>query len=172
MSWCWTNPPTTSIWKRSRLSSKGSGTTTGRSSSFPTIAGSSPSSLSGSSRSPPDAVRDYEGTYDEYVAYCGDDHLDTEATLRKAKQKDRRKKGQPASSAEKKMIRTLEKKRDELTEKIETAEERVHEINDLFCDPSYFDRTPHKDVRRLETEQKTLKESASQLLEQWEEVEN
>jgi ATPase subunit of ABC transporter with duplicated ATPase domains len=119
----------------------------------------------------PNAVRDYEGTYDEYVAHCGDDHLDTEATLRKAKQKDRRKKAQPASPIDKKMIRALEKKRDELTEKIETAEERVHEINDLFCDPSYFDRTPHKEVRRLETEQKTLKETASQLLEQWEGVE-
>jgi ATPase subunit of ABC transporter with duplicated ATPase domains len=119
----------------------------------------------------PNAVRDYEGTYDEYVAHCGDDHLDTEATLRKAKQKDRRKKAQPASPIDKKMIRALEKKRDELTEKIETAEERVHEINDLFCDPSYFDRTPHKEVRRLETEQKTLKVTASQLLEQWEGVE-
>ena len=51
------------------------------------------------------------------------------------------------------------------------AESRVHEINDLFCDPSYFDRTPHQEVKRLENEQKSLNDKAARLLEEWEEVE-
>jgi chromosome segregation ATPase len=71
----------------------------------------------------------------------------------------------------KKKIRALERRRNELTEKIEAAEARVHEINDLFCDPSYFDRTPHKEVHRIEQEQKSLNENVAQLLELWEEAE-
>ncbi len=120
------------------------------------------------------AVRDYEGTYEEYVAYCGDDHLDTEATLRKARRKERQTKGKPAEVSDKELqnkVRKLDKRRAELTEKIDQAEARVHEINDLFCDASYFDRTPHAEVRRLEQEQKTLNDKVAQLLEQWEQVE-
>jgi ATPase subunit of ABC transporter with duplicated ATPase domains len=121
-----------------------------------------------------DSVRDYEGSYDEYVAYCGDDHLDTEATLRKASRRERQLKGPPSAVPDKehkKKIRALERRRNELTEKIEAAEARVHEINDLFCDPSYFDRTPHKEVHRIEQEQKSLNENVAQLLELWEEAE-
>jgi len=33
----------------------------------------------------PDAIIDYPGSYDEYLAQCGDDHLDVEAVLRKSK---------------------------------------------------------------------------------------
>ena len=34
----------------------------------------------------PAGIRDYAGTYDEYVARCGDDHLDAEAVLARARQ--------------------------------------------------------------------------------------
>ena len=120
------------------------------------------------------AVREYAGSYDDYVAFCGDDHLDAEATLRRARRDKRQSKAVRTAVPEKelrKQVRALEKRRDELTDAIEAAESRVHEINDLFCDPSYFDRTSHKEVRRLETEQKTLKDKAASLLEEWETAE-
>ena len=122
----------------------------------------------------PDSVRDYEGTYEEYVAYCGDDHLDTEATLRQARRDKKKAKGRSAKGADEELrakIRRLEKQRDELTEEIERTEGRVHEINDIFCDPTYFDRTPHEDVRRIEQEQKTLSQRVAELLKEWEEIE-
>ncbi|MCA9623991.1 MAG: ABC-F family ATP-binding cassette domain-containing protein [Myxococcales bacterium] len=35
----------------------------------------------------PDGIEDYKGTYREYLAHCGDDHLDAEAVYAAAKQK-------------------------------------------------------------------------------------
>jgi ATPase subunit of ABC transporter with duplicated ATPase domains len=34
----------------------------------------------------PDMIRDYLGTYEEYVHYCGDDHLDADAVLARTRQ--------------------------------------------------------------------------------------
>jgi ATPase subunit of ABC transporter with duplicated ATPase domains len=33
----------------------------------------------------PDGINDFDGTYDEYLASCGDDHLDVDAVVRKAR---------------------------------------------------------------------------------------
>ncbi len=40
----------------------------------------------------PDGIVDFTGTYDEYLASCGDDHLDAEAVLKKSKDERRTKK--------------------------------------------------------------------------------
>jgi ATPase subunit of ABC transporter with duplicated ATPase domains len=37
----------------------------------------------------PDGLQDFPGTYDEYLARCGDDHLDVDAVLRKARREKR-----------------------------------------------------------------------------------
>jgi DNA repair exonuclease SbcCD ATPase subunit len=63
-------------------------------------------------------------------------------------------------------------KRDTVTRTIEEAEARVHEINEVFCDPSYFDRTPPKEVKKLEMEQKQLKERIEELMGEWTAVED
>ncbi len=34
----------------------------------------------------PNGINDYDGTYDDYIASCGDDHLDVDAVVRKARQ--------------------------------------------------------------------------------------
>jgi hypothetical protein len=58
-----------------------------------------------------------------------------------------------------------------LTETIDRAEARVHEINEIFCDPTYFDRTPAQQVRKLEQEQKALNLEIDTLMTEWEEAE-
>ncbi len=35
-------------------------------------------------------MQDFDGTYDEYLERCGDDHLDVEAVVRKARREKRR----------------------------------------------------------------------------------
>ena len=40
----------------------------------------------------PDDIVDYLGTYEEYVHFCGDDHLDADRVILKAK-RDKKKKG-------------------------------------------------------------------------------
>ena len=41
----------------------------------------------------PEEIRDYHGTYEEYVHFCGDDHLDVDRVILKAKTEKRKKKG-------------------------------------------------------------------------------
>ncbi|MFQ5525862.1 MAG: ABC-F family ATP-binding cassette domain-containing protein [Thermoanaerobaculia bacterium] len=119
----------------------------------------------------PSGIRDYRGTYDEYVADCGDDHLDVEAVLRQTKRKGQRRKDKDAKAANPKHKRELEKTRDRLADEIERDEGRVNEINELFCDPTFFDKTPPKQVNKLERVQEELKARVEEKIAKWEKVE-
>jgi ATPase subunit of ABC transporter with duplicated ATPase domains len=125
----------------------------------------------------PAGIRDFVGSYDEYVSRCGDDHLDAEAVLARARQEKKKetaaKKGaSPAADAERaKETKKLEKERDRLTAEIDKAEKRVHEISELFCNPGFFDKTPAAEVKKLENEQKTLTTRLDELMASWEKVE-
>ncbi len=63
------------------------------------------------------------------------------------------------------------KRRDALTDRIERAEGRIHSINELFCNPGFFDKTPDSEVRKLEREQKNLSAKVDELMAEWERVE-
>jgi ATPase subunit of ABC transporter with duplicated ATPase domains len=122
-----------------------------------------------------EGLQTFDGNYEEYVAKCGDDHLDAESVALKVRRDKRRKKsagkkdqGIHSNRREKALIA----KRDSVTRTIEEAEARVHEINEVFCDPSYFDRTSPKEVRKLELEQKQLKERIEELMSEWTAVED
>jgi ATPase subunit of ABC transporter with duplicated ATPase domains len=124
----------------------------------------------------PQGIRDFAGSYDEYVQRCGDDHLDAEVVLARARQEKRReaaaRKAPAASGAEaQKRTRQLERERDRLSAEIERAEQRVHAINELFCNPGFFDRTTPSEVKKLEQEQKTLSGQVEELIAEWARVE-
>jgi ATPase subunit of ABC transporter with duplicated ATPase domains len=122
-----------------------------------------------------DGIQDFRGSYEEYVERCGDDHLDVEQATLKAKREKRQSRGRSGPPADEKKLRRrrgqLEKERDQLTADIERAESRVHEINELFCNPGFFDDNPPEKVRKLEREQQKLKEKTDELMEKWSGVE-
>ncbi|MDX1502776.1 MAG: ABC-F family ATP-binding cassette domain-containing protein [Thermoanaerobaculia bacterium] len=122
----------------------------------------------------PSGPRDYEGTYEEYVAYCGDDHLDVEQVVLKARRAKRARRRAEAggSAGVERRRRQLAGRRDRLTEEIDKTESRIHEINDLFCDPTFFEKTPRAKVTQLEREQKELSTRVEELMAQWEEAES
>jgi ATPase subunit of ABC transporter with duplicated ATPase domains len=124
----------------------------------------------------PAGIRDFRGSYDEYVERCGDDHLDAEAVLARARQERRKeaaaKKAPPAdAAADAKRTKQLERERDRLTAEIERAEKRVGEINELFCNPGFFDKTPPGEVKKLEGEQRALATRIDELMAAWSAVE-
>jgi ATPase subunit of ABC transporter with duplicated ATPase domains len=124
----------------------------------------------------PAGIQDFRGTYDEYLERCGDDHLDAESVLlrvRREKRKERaRAAATPAEERERhKQVRRLEARRDQLTAALERHEARVHEINEIFCDPTYFERTPRDRVGKLETEQKNLNAEIGTLMGEWQTIE-
>jgi ATPase subunit of ABC transporter with duplicated ATPase domains len=157
-----------------------------------------------------DGIRDYQGTYEEYVQACGDDHLDAESVVLKAKKegRDRRAgkveghggrsgqggpsgRGNGASGSaiggsgshsearpdgrpnvDPRVERgRLERRRDEITTELEKAEGRVAQIDEVFCQPGYYENTPAEEITGLEQERDQAQARVDALMAEWEQVE-
>ena len=132
----------------------------------------------------PDGMRDYRGTYEEYVAYCGDDHLDVEVVATRAREERRKREpgeerggreGRGARARAGRLTgyqrRQLAARADELAGRIEAAEARVAEIEAVFANPSYYAGASPGEVRRLEEERAGLVDRVAALMAEWEGVE-
>jgi ATPase subunit of ABC transporter with duplicated ATPase domains len=124
----------------------------------------------------PRGIQDFPGTYDEYLERLGDDHLDADAVLRMRREQKKRAAARAAAPAlddrqRQQRQRELGRRRDELTAAVEQAESRVHAINEMFCDPTFFERTSRDQVRKLEDEQKRLTAKVEELMASWERIE-
>jgi ABC-type multidrug transport system ATPase subunit len=128
-----------------------------------------------------DDVRDYLGTYEEYVHQSGDDHLDADAVVLKARKEKRRKTGNGAEPREAAAPRRsadaiadrkrLEKQRDTLVVSLDAAEARIAAIDEVFCRPGYYDETPQNEVSALEDERVGLRSEIERLTADWDAVE-
>jgi len=131
-----------------------------------------------------DEVKDYLGTYEEYVHFCGDDHLDADSVILKARSGKQDRKGTTGSKRKRgnrnggptkvgpgARLDQLTRKRDELTRQMEAAEARVAEIDALFCLPGYFEQTPPEDVATLQEERDRVQARVDGLMDDWAKVE-
>jgi ATPase subunit of ABC transporter with duplicated ATPase domains len=123
-------------------------------------------------------VNDYPGTYDEYLASCGDDHLDAEAAvLRVRREKRARKRGgsmpnkTDTDTGNARKIKKIELRRDVVTAAIEKAEQRIEEIDGVFCKPGFFEETAESKVRSMQQERDKLATDLEKLMAEWEEIE-
>jgi ATPase subunit of ABC transporter with duplicated ATPase domains len=136
----------------------------------------------------PTGPNDFPGTYAEYLARCGDDHLDGDAVVLKAK-------GARAATAtatddggaaaatvsaaasweEQKRRRNrlaqLPKQRDRVMAAIEAAEARKKAIHDRYADPSFYAQTSHDDIDALGEELAALGPKLDALITEWEGIE-
>jgi ATPase subunit of ABC transporter with duplicated ATPase domains len=124
--------------------------------------------------------REFPGTYAEYLAREGDDHLDIDAVSLKAKAAPKgQSKPPPAASGlsweEQKKRRnklgTLPARRDKLLAQIEVAEARKKAIADSYLGPGFFERTGAAEVKKLEQESRDLVKQIEAWLAEWESVE-
>jgi ABC-type multidrug transport system ATPase subunit len=129
----------------------------------------------------PEGPRDFPGTYDEYLARCGDDHLDAEAVVLRAK-KDRRDEAAPAGPAgeagsweEQKKRRNRQKelpaRRDKVLAAIETAEARKKAIHEAYAREGFFEKTPKDEVAALVAEEAALGPKIDAMMAEWEALE-
>src|SRR5690606_7406618 len=131
-------------------------------------------------------IRDYHGSYEEYVHALGDDHLDADAVLQRARRdgRDNRERagtgngrkesaqqirGRSAPSGGN--VMRLERQRDEVTSRIEQAEQQVAEIDATFAAAGYFERTSPEEVQQLQEQRDALQAEVEQLMEEWEQIE-
>jgi ATPase subunit of ABC transporter with duplicated ATPase domains len=136
-----------------------------------------------------DGITDYPGTYEEYVHALGDDHLDADQVILRARAEKRRTSdasqdglsaaerrrrakggGNRKKSGSEALRKKLEKRQAELIARIEAAETRMAEIEQQFCEPGYYDRTPMDEVRRLEDERARLSAEVAEQTTEWERV--
>jgi ATPase subunit of ABC transporter with duplicated ATPase domains len=124
----------------------------------------------------PQGITDYQGTYEEYVAFTGDDHLDVKRVVLKAKSEKKKKRGtgtpktaSPGAGA--RAIRLAQNRHAELMHLIETAESRIAGIDSLFADAAFYSKTSAEDRRSLEVERAGLTSETKRLLAEWEQAE-
>ncbi|MDE3002207.1 MAG: ABC-F family ATP-binding cassette domain-containing protein [Gemmatimonadota bacterium] len=129
----------------------------------------------------PGEVTDYLGTYEEYVHVSGNDHLDADTVILKARrekrQKARERRASRTSQVDRspadieKEIRRLERDRDEVTASLERDEARVAEIDAAFCEAGFYDRTTADEVSRLESERSDAQHAMDVAMERWSAIE-
>ena len=123
--------------------------------------------------------RDFPGSYEEYLARCGDDHLDAEAVVLRAKQDKTTTTVAAATTAlsweeqkrRKNRKKQLPAQRDEVLAAIERAEQRKATIGAGWCEPGFYERTSKDDVAALEREEKALVMEIADLIAKWESLE-
>jgi hypothetical protein len=134
-----------------------------------------------------EGIRDYHGTYEEYVHACGDDHLDADTVVLKARRQERKGRAEAASPNGKPRAATtfptggrgdgagrlprLEKRRDEITSRIDELELGIAEIDRTFAAPRYFEKAPADEIAQLRDRRSTLQDTLDQLMGEWEGVE-
>jgi ABC-type multidrug transport system ATPase subunit len=125
----------------------------------------------------PSGPRDYPGTYADYLAQLGDDHLDADAVVLKARgaQRAREASTESASWEAQKRARNRRKelpaRRDALLAEIEVHESRSQEILNSYAEPGFFEHVTPTELVALEAEQRSIKERVESLMAEWEAVE-
>ena len=132
----------------------------------------------------PQGPRDFPGTYQEYLARCGDDHLDSDTVVLKAK-KERKEEQVAATTVGASAARTaweeqkrrsnrqkdLPLRRDKALAAVEQAEARKRAIHDLYASPGFYERTSPAEVEALVAEEASLGPKIEALIREWEALE-
>ncbi len=135
----------------------------------------------------PGEVTDYLGTYEEYVHASGDDHLDADTVLLKAR-REKRRKGRERKTRDRgddgtrssalspqdviKETRRLQRELEEITEAIEVREARLKSIDASFCEDGFYERTPPDQVALLEQERAETDNALKADLQRWGDIES
>jgi ATPase subunit of ABC transporter with duplicated ATPase domains len=130
----------------------------------------------------PQGFRDFPGTYAEYLERCGDDHLDADAVVLKAKTG----KAQGGSAAlapaaegtsweeqkrRRNRLTSLPGRRDKVLASIAVGEARRKAILALYGSDGFFVRTPKEQIETLEREDAELATRIEQWTSEWESIE-
>ena len=113
-------------------------------------------------------INDFRGSYADYVARCGDDHLDSEVVLRAQRRPRNGGTGPPPKPRDARAEREVQRELDTVTGALQQAEERLREIDGRFCDPGFFEHSDRGEIAQLEAERRELGERVEALLGEWE----
>ncbi|HEX6132752.1 MAG TPA: ABC-F family ATP-binding cassette domain-containing protein [Longimicrobiales bacterium] len=128
-----------------------------------------------------DGIRDYHGTYEEYVHACGDDHLDADSVVLKARRAEKKTRGKaqaparvsgraPADAGARERA-ARETRIAEIAAEIERIESAIATIDGDWSEAGYYENTPPERIRSSRAERDRLQATADRLLEEWDRLE-
>jgi ATPase subunit of ABC transporter with duplicated ATPase domains len=132
----------------------------------------------------PEGYRDSPGTFEEYLVACGDDHLDSEAVVLRAKSESKtRSDGDVTSRATSQKLRNeLKRKRNRLKNlplrrdaaltRVAVLEAEIKAIESNYALPEFFVNTPAVQLQELHDKQLQLQDQLAQAMSDWETLES
>ena len=121
----------------------------------------------------PGGVRDYPGTYDEYVRASGDDHLDADTVVLRARREKRKSRGARPASRRGSGKRSpapgasTQARRDRVLARLEEIEARLARIDQVFADAAFYERSGAREIGDLRSERDRLAGKSERLMEEW-----
>jgi ATPase subunit of ABC transporter with duplicated ATPase domains len=121
----------------------------------------------------PDGLRDFSGSYQEYLERQGDDHLDVDQVELRARQERKTKpKASPAKPRPRAgKHRSALEQRDRVLEQVSSVEAALASISARYCEPGFFERTPVPEIEQVQREHAALEHKLALLTEEWESLE-
>ena len=123
----------------------------------------------------PLGLRDFSGSYHEYLEKFGDDYLSNDSSLSLTREKSKvlydDAKEELSYEKRKKMQREISKLKKEASRYeilVEQTEKKISEIEKKFGIEDFFLRTSHEEIQKLQNEKNQLSKELSINLKQWE----
>lgn len=126
----------------------------------------------------PSGLKDFKGSFQEYLEALGDDHLDVQTVERLEKKGesrvDEKKQERLLQYEEKKRREQYERKKKakiaQISSNIEALERRLTEIDLQFSKPGFFEVTPREQVKILQEEQDNARLKIETLFLEWQKL--
>ncbi|HMA97276.1 MAG TPA: ABC-F family ATP-binding cassette domain-containing protein [Polyangiaceae bacterium] len=127
----------------------------------------------------PVGYRDFPGTFDEYLGQCGDDHLDADAVLAKAKEQAavdaspnlELNRQRDELKRKRNRLKALPQRRDAALAEVERLEQRATELEARYAEPGFFDAGNAASVAEVQADQQRTREALDAAIQQWETLE-
>jgi ATPase subunit of ABC transporter with duplicated ATPase domains len=129
----------------------------------------------------PQGYRDFPGTFDEYLNHCGDDHLDADAVIARAK--DLAAAEAPASAVDANRLRdelkrkrnrlkSLPQRRDAALLEVDRLERQLATFEERYAEPGIFERGNADALAELQREQRQTRQALDTAILVWEGLES
>ncbi len=129
----------------------------------------------------PQGYRDFPGTFDEYLGQCGDDHLDADAVLAKAKERASTENA-PALSDQNRQrddlrrkrnrLKALPQRRDAALLAVDQLERQLAAFEARYAEPGFFDHGNAATVAEVQAEQLRTRQNLDGAIQAWELLES
>jgi ATPase subunit of ABC transporter with duplicated ATPase domains len=129
----------------------------------------------------PHGYRDFPGTFDEYLSHCGDDHLDADAVIAKAKDlqcaesistSNDQNRLRDDLKRKRNRLKSLPQRRDAALAEVDRLERLLASFEARYAEPGLFDFTNAQALGELQAEQQRTRQALGQALETWESLES